>query len=66
MKVAKAPVLTPRIKYIALEYHHFRSNVDQGLILIESIHTEEQNVNILTKPIREPQFTYLKRKLNRH
>ena len=56
VKVAKAPVLTSRTKHIALEYHHFRSYVDQGLISIESIRTGEQNADILTKPVGEPQF----------
>jgi len=63
-KIAKAPILTPRTKHIALEYHHFRSYVDQRLILLESMWTEEQNADLLTKPVGEPQFSYLRKKLN--
>jgi len=66
VKVAKAPILTPRTKHIALEYHHFRSYIDEGLISIKSIRTDEQNADILTKSVGDPQFTYLQKKTNGH
>ena len=66
IKIAKALILTPRTKYIALEYHRFCLYVNKDLILIESICTREQNADLLTKPVREPQFTYLQKKLNRY
>ena len=66
IKIAKAPILTPRTKHIALEYHHFRWYVDNGLVLLESIRTGEQTADILTKPVPDPQFNYLRKKLNGH
>ena len=66
IKIAKAPILTPRTKHIALEYHHFRWYVDNGLVLLESIMIGEQTADILTKPVPDPQFNYLRKKLNGH
>ena len=61
IKVAKAPTLTPRTKHIALEMHHFRAYVATGLIDIESIDTLQQIADILTKPLGEQQFLYLRK-----
>ena len=66
IKIAQAPILIPRTKHIALEYHHFRWYVDNNFILLESIRTGEQTADILTKPVAYPQFNYLRKKLNGH
>ena len=41
IKIAQAPILTPRTKHIALEYYDFMWYVDKGFILLESIRTGE-------------------------
>ena len=61
--IAKAKKFTPRTKHIALKYHHFREYVKNGKIEINSIDTLEQTADILTKPLTEQIFTYLRRKL---
>lgn len=66
IKVAKAPILTPRTKHIALEYHHFRWHVDHRFAMLESIRTGEQTADLLTKPVPDPQRSYLRKKLNGH
>lgn len=63
IKLAKAPRMNPRTKYIALKYHHFRSHVKQKLIDIEYVLTTEQIADIFTKPLSSPQFVYLREKL---
>ena len=65
LKVVKAPTLTARMKHIALEMHHFRSHVRSGQVIIESIDTKEQitDTDILTKPVSEEQFIYLRCKM---
>ena len=40
--VANSPKFTPRIKHIAINYHHFRRFVSDGTIIIKSIDTAEQ------------------------
>ena len=61
--VAKAPSMTPRTKHIALKYHHFRSFVKSGKIVIHSIGTTEQTADILTKPLSGELFVYLRKKM---
>ena len=59
IKIAKAPILTTRTKYVSLEYRHFRSHVEDSSVSIEAIRTGEHNTGILTKPVGETQFSYL-------
>ena len=61
--VAKAPSMLPRTKHIRLKYYHFRQAIQQGLIAIEYVSTTEQIVDIFTKPLPAPSFTYLRHKL---
>lgn len=63
IKVAKSPKFTPRTKHIAIKYHHFRRFVDDNTIDIQSIDTSEQLADILTKPLPEKAFCYLRKRL---
>jgi hypothetical protein len=63
IKVAESPKFTPRTKHIAIKYHHFRRFVSDGTILIEHIDTKEQIADILTKPLEEASFKYLRQRL---
>ncbi len=42
----------PWMKHIALKYHHFKQYVKSGKIQINYMHTELQQANILTKPVK--------------
>ena len=55
--------MTPRTKHIALKYHHFRSFVKTGEIVINYIKTTEQTADILTKPLCVEMFIYLRKKM---
>ena len=61
--VAKAPTFTPCTKHIAIKYHHFRSFVSEGTIVINPIDTSEQLADMLTKPLKEQSFCYLRKGL---
>ena len=63
IRVAESPKFTPRTKHIALKYHHFRQFVLNKTVVLNPIDTREQLADILTKPIDEKQFAYLRRKL---
>ena len=52
--VATSPKFTPRTKHIAIKYHHFRSFVADGSIVIKPIDTAEKLADILTKPAGRP------------
>ena len=61
--VSKAPKFTPCTKHIAIKYHHFRSFVSDGTIVIHPIDTSEQLADMLTKPLKEQSFCYLRKGL---
>ena len=63
IKVAKSPKFTPRTKHIAIKYHHFRRYVTDGTIDIRSIDTKNQIADMLTKPLSEKGFCFLRRLL---
>ena len=63
IKVATAPIMTPRTKHIALKYHFFRSHVKSGRVTILPISTTEQRADILTKPLSGELFVYLRNKI---
>jgi hypothetical protein len=43
----------PRTKHLNVKYHHFRHHVDSGEIEVVSIKSEEQQADLLTKPLSE-------------
>ena len=47
---------TPGTKHIALKYHHFRSHVKSGRLVIHYMPTEEQLADLLTKPLSNEAF----------
>ena len=56
IKVAEAPMMTPRTKHIALKYHHFRYMVNQKRITIEHCRTENMTAEIFSKPLPDVLF----------
>ena len=63
IKVAKSPKFTPRMKHIAIKYHHFRRFVQNKIIKLIHIGTKEQTTDIITKPVTDDAFRYLRKKL---
>jgi len=60
--MATSQKFTPQMYHIALKYHHFKGHVESGRIQIKYIHTERQQADILTKPVRTdlfPNFCYM-------
>jgi len=55
---SKKPPL--RTKHIALKYHFFRQIISRGEAIIVHIDTKDQIADILTKPIDDSQFFYLR------
>jgi hypothetical protein len=63
LELARLPKLRPQTKHINLVYHRFCDFVWKGLIEICSIKTTEQISDILTKPLSQNAFLYLRKKL---
>ena len=60
IKMATGTKFSPRTKHIALKYHHFRSHVKSGRVVIQYRPTEEQLADLLTKPLPEEAFYTLR------
>jgi hypothetical protein len=58
--MATSQKFMPRTKHIALKYHHFKLYVKSGKIQINHVHTELQQANILTKPVKIDLFLKLR------
>ena len=52
--------VSPRSKHIALKYHHFRSHVKSGGVVIHYMPTEDQLADLLTKPLSNEAFFTLR------
>ena len=61
--VAESNKLSPRTKHIAIKYHNFQSFVQNKIIQICCIDTQEQTAKIFTKLLDGALFTYLQIKL---
>jgi hypothetical protein len=61
MEMATIHKLCPRTKYINVKYHHFQSAVNNGIITIQKIATEEQLADIFIKPLAVTLFIKLHR-----
>ena len=64
--MAQSQRFTPRTKHISLKYHWFKSFLkgSNKLLDIKYVHTKEQTADICTKPLAEPLFLHLRRKLS--
>ena len=59
MDLVKTPRMRPRTKHIALKYHHLRSVVREGYLLVKRVETLEQLDDIFTKPLARLPSKYL-------
>jgi hypothetical protein len=60
VELIKAPKMNPRMRHIAIKYHHFRDHVHRGFIQFQWIDTARQIADIITKPLAESKFTFLR------
>ena len=64
IKIAHNPVQHSKTKHIQIHHHFLRDHVLKGDISIDHVKTEEQMVDILTKPLDEKRFSKLQCDLN--
>ncbi|GJZ69487.1 hypothetical protein Tco_0633037 [Tanacetum coccineum] len=58
--LSKNPVQHSRMKHIEIRHHFIRDNVQKGNISIEKVPSEDNIVDILTKPLKHKSFNYLR------
>ena len=61
IELVKYPRMKPRTKHIGLEYHHFRSKVQEKLISVHGVDTKMQHGDLLTKSLAEPHFFHFRK-----
>jgi hypothetical protein len=64
MKIATNPVQHKRTKHIDIHHHFLRDHVSKGDIMMEGVRTDNQLVDIFTKPLNETRFCNLRSELN--
>ena len=64
VKLINNPVQHSRTKHIDIHHHFLRDHVAKNDISLEGVRTEDQLVNIFTKPLDEATFCRLRNELN--
>ena len=63
IKLSSNLVFHNRSKHIEIPFHYIRDMVNRGLIQLEYICTNEQTVDIFTKPLAKVKLKYFREKL---
>ena len=63
INISKNPVQHSRTKHIDIQHHFIRDLVEQEVIKIDYVQTENQIADIFTKPLDFERFTTLRRSL---
>ena len=63
INISKNLVMHTKTKHIAIKYHLLRELVQGKQVRLEYVNTEEQIVDIFTKPLPKDAFPYLRGKL---
>ena len=59
MNISKNLIQHSRTKHIKIQHHFIRELVEDGTLTLESIHADDQKVDLFTKPLDSKQFKFL-------
>ena len=63
INISKNPVQHSRTKHIGIRHHFIRELVEDGIIHLDFISTQDQKADILTKPLDTLRFEFLRRSI---
>lgn len=63
ISISKDPVHHSRVKHIHIRHHFLKDNVEQGVVKVLHVGTEEQMADILTKPLNKEKHERLRLEL---
>ena len=61
INLSKNPVQHSKSKHIEIRYHFIRDLVEDKIVCLEFINTENQKADIFTKPLDGPRFESLRK-----
>ena len=59
INISKNPVQHSRTKHIEIRHHFIHELVKDGTLTLKFIHTDDQKVDLFTKPLDSKQFEFL-------
>ena len=59
INISKNPVQHSRTKHIEIRHHFIRELVEDGILTLEFIHTDDQKADLFTKPLDSKRFEFL-------
>jgi hypothetical protein len=60
IRLSEHPVFHERAKHIEIKYYFIRDKVQEGEVKLQYISTDEQTLDIFTKPLSRIKFAYLR------
>ena len=63
INLSKNPIQHSLTKHIEIRHHFLRDHIQRGNIVLNHVSTDKQLADILTKPLNEDQFCYIRREL---
>ena len=63
MNVRKYPKYRPQTKHLSIKWNYFIDHIKQGTSNIFYVEKNEQQSDIMKKPLAKPQFEYLRKKI---
>ena len=63
INISKNPIQHSRTKHIEIQHHFIRELVEDGTLTFEFIHTDDQKVDLFTKPLDSKHFEFFRQNI---
>ena len=63
INISKNPVQHSRTKHIEIQHHFIRELVEDGVLTLEFIHTDDQKADLFIKPLDSKRFKFLRQNI---